>query len=193
LRRQAPPLSSPASRVARNHRSDIAAPSLVASVALAAALVASPGTAATQSSAPKTTAGLTSKALRAELTRKPQKTKARPGRGRHRSHPRRDRKAPSAPRKVRVTQVGQSTLTLAWQRSSDNVRVAGYRVYRNKTLAGRTIGLRFVIPGLRQDPLSSLGSGSRRCGQCLGQGDRVAVDEGLQAASTSSSTAAVVV
>jgi acid phosphatase type 7 len=62
---------------------------------------------------------------------------------------RRDRRPPSVPSRLTVTAVGQTSLSLAWKRSKDNVRVVRYRVYRNGTLAGRTSKTSYVFSGLR--------------------------------------------
>lgn len=43
----------------------------------------------------------------------------------------RDTQPPSAPSSLRATSVGRTSVTLAWNASTDNVGVAGYRIYRN--------------------------------------------------------------
>ena len=60
----------------------------------------------------------------------------------------RDRKRPSVPRRLAVTAVRQTSLSLAWKPSRDNVRVVSYRLYRNRTLAGRTPKRRHALSGL---------------------------------------------
>jgi hypothetical protein len=60
----------------------------------------------------------------------------------------RDKKRPSVPRRLAVTAVRQTSLSLAWKPSRDNVRVVSYRLYRNRTLAGRTPKTRHALSGL---------------------------------------------
>ncbi|MGO4106332.1 fibronectin type III domain-containing protein [Paenibacillus sp. YAF4_2] len=49
-----------------------------------------------------------------------------------------DTTAPSAPTNLRVTATTSSSVTLAWNASTDNVSVTGYDIYRGTTLAGST-------------------------------------------------------
>lgn len=49
-----------------------------------------------------------------------------------------DRAAPTLPRALRVTAAGPSSISVAWARSSDNVRVKGYGVYRGSTRVDST-------------------------------------------------------
>lgn len=61
-----------------------------------------------------------------------------------------DTTAPSAPTNLRVTATTSSSVTLAWNASTDNVAVTGYDVYRGTTLAGSTSNgvLTFTNSGL---------------------------------------------
>jgi chitinase len=52
-----------------------------------------------------------------------------------------DTTAPSAPTNLRVAASTKSKTTLAWNASTDNVAVVGYRLYRNGVLAATTSGL----------------------------------------------------
>ena len=46
--------------------------------------------------------------------------------------PEKDREAPSAPQNLRVSEVTQTLVRLAWDASSDNVAVAGYYVFGDR-------------------------------------------------------------
>ena len=59
-----------------------------------------------------------------------------------------DTTAPSVPTGLSASGVTTSQATLAWQVSTDNVGVSGYRVYRNGSLAGTTASTTFVDSGL---------------------------------------------
>ena len=61
-----------------------------------------------------------------------------------------DTQAPSAPTNLAVTNLTQSSLTLSWTASTDNVGVAGYDVYQNGSkINGATIaGTNFNVSGL---------------------------------------------
>lgn len=61
-----------------------------------------------------------------------------------------DTSAPSVPGNVRVTSTTSSSVTIAWNASTDNVGVTGYDVYRGSALAGSTNGstLTFTNTGL---------------------------------------------
>jgi hypothetical protein len=60
-----------------------------------------------------------------------------------------DRNRPSKPSGLTKTAATESTLSLSWRASSDNVGVKGYRVYRNGTYVGSTTtGLTYVMTGL---------------------------------------------
>ncbi|WP_438348090.1 fibronectin type III domain-containing protein [Paenibacillus sp. FA6] len=51
-----------------------------------------------------------------------------------------DTQAPSAPSNLQATGTTTSSITLAWNASSDNVGVTGYDVYRGSTLVGNVLG-----------------------------------------------------
>ncbi len=59
-----------------------------------------------------------------------------------------DTSAPSTPAGLSASGVTTSQVTLAWQASTDNVGVAGYRVYRDGSLAGTVSSTSFTASGL---------------------------------------------
>lgn len=60
-----------------------------------------------------------------------------------------DSSRPSKPSNLAKTAATETTLTLSWGASSDNVGVKGYRIFRNGNLAGTvTSGLTYVMTGL---------------------------------------------
>ena len=59
-----------------------------------------------------------------------------------------DTTAPSTPTGLSAPSVTTTQITLSWQASTDNVGVAGYRVYRNGVLAGTTSSTSFTNSGL---------------------------------------------
>ncbi len=59
-----------------------------------------------------------------------------------------DTTAPGAPSSLTQTQVTSSTISLNWAPSSDNVGVAGYRVYQNGALVGSPNATSFTVTGL---------------------------------------------
>ena len=59
-----------------------------------------------------------------------------------------DTTPPSTPMNVVATGVTTSSVSLSWSPSTDNVGVAGYRVYRDGTLAGTTTSTSFTDTGL---------------------------------------------
>ena len=59
-----------------------------------------------------------------------------------------DSTAPSVPAGLQTTEVTAHSVSLAWQASTDNVGVAGYRVYRGGVLIGSTAGLTYSDTGL---------------------------------------------
>jgi hypothetical protein len=105
----------------------------------AAGALAQPSTAAPAVAAPVLTASSTAKTS-AGVRSFPRAK--RPGR-------RRDKQAPRAPRRLTVTRAGQTSLSLAWKRSKDNVAVVSYRVYKNGAVAGRTSKTRYTLSALR--------------------------------------------
>ncbi|NLD45852.1 MAG: hypothetical protein GX660_01445, partial [Clostridiaceae bacterium] len=61
-----------------------------------------------------------------------------------------DTEAPSIPMKLTVTSRTSSSISLSWSGSSDNVRLAGYEVYRNDISIAKTNGASFVDSGLEE-------------------------------------------
>jgi chitodextrinase len=59
-----------------------------------------------------------------------------------------DTTAPSTPTNLAVTGVTGSSASLSWSPSTDNVGVAGYRVYRNGSQVGTASGTTFTDTGL---------------------------------------------
>ncbi len=59
-----------------------------------------------------------------------------------------DTTPPSAPSGLSATAVSSTQINLGWTASSDNVGVAGYRVYRGGTLVGSTAGTSYSDTGL---------------------------------------------
>ena len=62
--------------------------------------------------------------------------------------PTEDTTAPSTPGSVRASASTATSITLAWNASTDNVGVTGYGVYRNNTSVGSTAGTTFAVTGL---------------------------------------------
>jgi len=56
--------------------------------------------------------------------------------------------APSVPTSLNATAASQSQINLSWSASTDNIGVAGYRVYRGGTLAGTTTSTSYQDTGL---------------------------------------------
>ncbi|HRX69439.1 MAG TPA: GEVED domain-containing protein, partial [Tenuifilaceae bacterium] len=59
-----------------------------------------------------------------------------------------DTQAPTAPTNLAASSVTQTTLTLSWTASTDNVGVTGYDVYRNGSLLASTSGTSYNVSGL---------------------------------------------
>ena len=59
-----------------------------------------------------------------------------------------DTQAPSTPSGVAVSGTTASSVALSWTASTDNVGVAGYRVYRGSTLVGSPTTTSFTDTGL---------------------------------------------
>ncbi|MFC4600792.1 fibronectin type III domain-containing protein [Cohnella hongkongensis] len=59
-----------------------------------------------------------------------------------------DTQAPSAPTNLAMTAKTDTTVSLSWTASTDNVGVTGYDVYRGATLAGSSTGTTFTATGL---------------------------------------------
>ena len=63
-----------------------------------------------------------------------------------------DHNRPSKPSGLARTAATETTLSLSWRASTDNVGVKGYRVYRNGTQVGTVLdGLAYVMTGLQCD------------------------------------------
>jgi hypothetical protein len=60
-----------------------------------------------------------------------------------------DTTKPSVPGGLRKGSVTTNTVTLAWNRSTDNVGVRGYTVYRNDVLYSKTTGTSMQVKGLK--------------------------------------------
>ncbi len=56
--------------------------------------------------------------------------------------------APSAPLTLTATAISSTAITLSWQPSTDNVAVAGYRLYRDGAQVGSTTSLSYTDSGL---------------------------------------------
>jgi hypothetical protein len=59
-----------------------------------------------------------------------------------------DNDPPSIPAKLAATAVSTSQINLSWLASTDNIKVAGYKVYRSGNLAGTTTGTSYSDTGL---------------------------------------------
>ncbi|HET8799091.1 MAG TPA: right-handed parallel beta-helix repeat-containing protein [Thermoanaerobaculia bacterium] len=59
-----------------------------------------------------------------------------------------DTQAPSAPASLQVTGVTTSSVSLAWQASTDDTGVTGYRILRNGTVIATTSGTAWTVPSL---------------------------------------------
>jgi chitodextrinase len=68
-----------------------------------------------------------------------------------------DTEAPSPPQGLAVSAATQSALTLSWDESSDDVGVAGYRVYRDGSLVTSTQELSYSFSGLACGTTFTLG------------------------------------
>ncbi len=59
-----------------------------------------------------------------------------------------DNEPPTTPTNLRSTGATSSSISLAWNASTDNIGVAGYRVYRNGTQVGTATGTTYTDTGL---------------------------------------------
>ncbi|MDB5170385.1 MAG: Ricin-type beta-trefoil lectin domain-like, partial [Candidatus Saccharibacteria bacterium] len=59
-----------------------------------------------------------------------------------------DTTAPSVPNNVHTTSVLDTSISLAWNTSTDDVAVTGYKIYRNSSLVGTTSSTAFTDTGL---------------------------------------------
>ena len=62
-----------------------------------------------------------------------------------------DLESPSTPQNLLVESVTSDTVSLSWDASTDNIGVAGYRVYRDKQLVQEVQGEQFTDTGLTED------------------------------------------
>lgn len=62
-----------------------------------------------------------------------------------------DHLAPTIPTNVRAITASSSTIQIAWDASQDNVAVAGYEVYREGSMIGKTSALFYSDSGLQPD------------------------------------------
>jgi chitinase len=59
-----------------------------------------------------------------------------------------DRIAPSAPTNLSAVSVADTSASLAWSKSTDNVGVSSYYIYKDSVYIGNTISLSFTVSGL---------------------------------------------
>jgi chitinase len=59
-----------------------------------------------------------------------------------------DKTAPTAPANLRATSISDTTVTLTWNSSSDNVGVTGYDVYQNARLVATASSTQYVVKNL---------------------------------------------
>jgi chitodextrinase len=59
-----------------------------------------------------------------------------------------DTQAPTAPTSLTATSISQTTFTLGWTASTDNVGVTGYEIYQNGTLKGTSTSTSYSVTGL---------------------------------------------
>ena len=59
-----------------------------------------------------------------------------------------DNEPPTTPTNLRITGVTSSSISLAWDASTDNIGVAGYRIYRNGSQVGTATGTTYTDTGL---------------------------------------------
>ena len=62
-----------------------------------------------------------------------------------------DLESPSTPQNLLVESVTSDTVSLSWGASTDNIGVAGYRVYRDKQLVQEVQGEQFTDTRLTED------------------------------------------
>ncbi|CAH8711942.1 lytic polysaccharide monooxygenase [Paenibacillus thiaminolyticus] len=65
--------------------------------------------------------------------------------------PQPDTEPPAAPSSLTASAITSSSVTLTWNASTDNVGVAGYRIYNGTALAGTTSGLNYTVSGLQPE------------------------------------------
>jgi Chitinase len=60
-----------------------------------------------------------------------------------------DKTAPTAPTNLRATSISSNAITLAWNTSTDNVKVTSYEIYKNSTLVGTSTTTTYIASGLQ--------------------------------------------
>src|SRR5436853_419634 len=97
--------------------------------------------------------------------------------------PKSDTSAPSTPTGLTASNLTQTSITLTWSASSDNIAVSGYTVYRSGVQIGTTTSRIYAFTGLSCSTSSTLGvsaydaagnvsavaSVTRQTAQCQGQ------------------------
>ncbi len=58
-----------------------------------------------------------------------------------------DTKAPTAPQNITATSVSQTSVSLKWTSSSDNVAISGYQFYKDSTYIASTAGTAYTVSG----------------------------------------------
>ena len=76
-----------------------------------------------------------------------------------------DATAPSVPANLQATVVSTSRIDLSWTASTDNVAVAGYRVYRDGSLVASPAGTSYSDTGLSAGTTYSYRVAAYRCGR----------------------------
>ena len=61
-----------------------------------------------------------------------------------------DTTAPTVPQNLRISSRTESSVSLVWTGSTDNVKLAGYKIYRNNEEVDFSNGTSFVDTGLLQ-------------------------------------------
>ena len=64
------------------------------------------------------------------------------------SAPQPDTEPPTAPSQLTASNISATSVKLSWTASTDNVAVAGYRVYNGSTLVATTNGVTYTVTGL---------------------------------------------
>ncbi|NVO10715.1 MAG: endonuclease [Bacteroidales bacterium] len=68
-----------------------------------------------------------------------------------------DTQAPTVPTGVTASSITQTTATITWTASTDNVGVTGYNVYKNSTLLGTTTSTSYSLTGLTASTSYTIG------------------------------------
>jgi chitodextrinase len=116
-----------------------------------------------------------------------------------------DTQPPSAPTGLTATSTNQTTITIAWNASTDDTSVTGYGIYRNGSLRGTQTGRSYAVTGLACGTTYTLGvdafdaagnhsartSGSFATAACPGDTQPPSGPTGLASTSTGQTTIAV--